>query len=228
MTPAFTAAARDRSAPWDFRGSVHGELYCLTDRALSGLGHLDQARRMLAAGVRVIQLRDKTATDQELSGDARAIAALCRESGAWFIINDRLRLARDCGAHGVHIGQGDGSIEAARSILGPGALIGRSTHNEEQLRAAFRERPDYVAVGPVFGTRTKANPDPETGTGLVERALELAGGLPVVAIGGIDLTNIDRVPARALVAVISGVAAGTDITAAARTLRARALARTRA
>ncbi len=125
----------------------------------------------------------------------------------------------------MHLGQGDGLVPQARAVLGPGAIIGRSTHNEGQLRAALAEQPDYVAVGPVFGTRTKANPDPETGTALVGLALSLAGGIPVVAIGGIGAANVALVPARALVAVISSVAGAADIEGAARAMRALALQR---
>ncbi|MDX2177070.1 MAG: thiamine phosphate synthase [Candidatus Sumerlaeia bacterium] len=201
----------------------HGpDLYCITDRALSRLSNPEQARRFLAGGARVVQLRDKSADEAMLRADADAIRRLTADAAALFIVNDDWRLAAACGADGVHLGQGDTAPAQVRAATAAGFLIGRSTHNAGQLAAALAEPVDYVAVGPVFGTSTKANADPATGTGLVAEAARTSPA-PIVAIGGISAANAHAVLAvapRAWLAVIGAVCAAPDITAAVLALRA--------
>jgi len=129
--------------------------------------------------------------------------ALARPRDAVVIVNDRADIAKLAGAEGVHLGQDDLSPLAARAILGPAALIGRSTHSIAQIEAASTEPVDYLAIGPVFGTTTKATGYDAVGLGMVTKAAST--GRPVVAIGGIKLHNAASVIAAgaASVAVIS-------------------------
>ncbi len=112
--------------------------------------------------------------------------------GVTFVVNDRADVAFAAEASGVHVGQEDLRAEAARSVIGPGKLIGVSTHNLDQFKDAAASSADYVAVGPVFSTSTKANPDPVVGIELIRRARRLTGK-PIVAIGGITLESAAEV-----------------------------------
>lgn len=127
-------------------------------------------------------------------------------------MNDRVDLALMCGGAGVHVGQDDVSPSAARQLLGPGAIVGYSTHTSAQIEAAATEPVTYLAIGPVFGTRTKATGYEAVGLHLVTEAARLSRGLPVVAIGGITLeTAADVIAAGASgVAVIGDLLAGGD------------------
>ncbi len=131
-------------------------------------------------------------------------------SGATIIVNDRADVALLSGADGVHVGQDDLPVRAVRQLLGRDALVGISTHTPEQIEAALLERISYIAVGPVFTTRTKATGETEVGLELVRRAATRAGGRPVVAIGGITLARAAAVieAGASTVAVIADLLAG--------------------
>lgn len=143
-------------------------------------------RRVVAAladaGVQILQYRNKRDTDETVAADARLIRATA--PGIRLILNDRVSLAAALGWDGVHLGQDDMPASEARAIVGPTVWIGLSTHNEAQTRAANLEPVDYIAIGPVFATGSKANPDPVIGLDGVRRARALTGK-PLVAIGGI-------------------------------------------
>lgn len=143
----------------------------------------------LEAGVRLIQLRAKGMASGPLLELADALAASTREAGATFIVNDRADIAAQCGADGVHVGQDDLSPADVRAVVGPRAIVGVSTHSDAQLDAALGQPVSYVAVGPVFATRTKATGYEAIGFEQVRRAAVAAhgAGLPLVAIGGITL-----------------------------------------
>lgn len=189
------------------------KLYPLTDARLSGLAHAEQVRRLAAGGARLVQLREKHAPAREFYAAAAAAVAAARASGVTLIVNDRADIALAAGAGGVHLGQDDLDPSAARRLLGDEFLIGYSTHDLEQARAAARLPVDYVAFGPVFPTRTKANPDPTVGLEALARVRDALGpDLPLVAIGGIT-----RETARAAldagadsVAVVSALVAGGE------------------
>lgn len=138
-------------------------------------------------GVEVLQYRNKTGTEAEILADARAMREAAG-SGLLLILNDWPELAVAAGFDGVHVGQADLSPAEARGIVGPGKILGVSTHNEAQLRAADRELVDYIAIGPVFATATKANPDPVVGLEGVRLARCLTSQT-LVAIGGITVEN---------------------------------------
>jgi thiamine-phosphate pyrophosphorylase len=170
--------------------------YVITHEGLSGVDHLEQVRRLLAAGVRLVQLRDKGARAPEaLEPMIRACAQACHARGATLIVNDDPRLAVLGGADGVHVGQDDMSPSEVRSIVGPDRIVGLSTHNREQFERALAEPVDYIAVGPVFGTTTKENPDPATGLELVRHAAARLqrDRRALVVIGGVDATNLRSV-----------------------------------
>ncbi len=181
-------------------------LYAITDYQLSNLAHEEIVQLMLAGGARWIQLRDKEASAREMLEAARRCLALTREAGARLIVNDRVDIALTAEADGVHLGQGDLAVEEAREILGEKKIIGISTHSIEQVREALDTSADYIAVGPVYPTSTKANADPVVGLELVREARRLADR-PLVAIGGITLDRAPEVIAAGAdsVAVISAL-----------------------
>ena len=164
-------------------------LYPITDARLSGLSHAEQVLRLSLGGARTVQLREKQKEAREFFIEAEAALQVARAKGVRLIINDRVDLALALGADGVHLGQDDLPPEAARGILGPGAVIGFSTHNLEQALAAARLPIDYLALGPIFPTTSKENPDPLVGLDGLRRVRKAVPHLPLVAIGGITLEN---------------------------------------
>ena len=163
------------------------------------------------AGVDVLQYRNKTGTEAEIFADARVMREAAG-SGLLLIMNDRPDLAVAAGFDGVHVGQTDVSPVEARGIVGPAKILGVSTHNEVQLRAADREPVDYIAIGPVFATATKANPDPIVGIEGIRIARSLTRKT-LVAIGGITVENAAAVRQAGAdsIAVISAIfAPGRD------------------
>ena len=165
------------------------KIYPLTDVGLTGLTHAEQVRRLAKGGATLIQLRDKTSGAREFLESARAAVIAARECGVKLIINDRADIAVAVGADGVHLGQDDLPVSAARELLGTKAIIGLSTHSLSQAEAATKLAIDYLALGPVFSTSTKDDTAPELGlTGLTEIRHRIAE-FPLVAIGGI---TVDR------------------------------------
>jgi len=164
--------------------------YPITDRRLSGLSHCEQVKRLIDGGATLIQLREKIAAPREFFDDAREALRVAQSAHVKLIINDRVDIALALKADGVHLGQTDMPVAAARRVLGDDAIIGYSTHNIDQVRAAVELPIDYLAFGPVFATTSKANPDPVAGVNDLERAKRLVGELPLVAIGGIAAANL--------------------------------------
>lgn len=164
-------------------------LYPITDSRLSGLSHAEQVSRLSLGGAQLIQLREKHMEAREFFREAGAALQLARERGVRLIINDRVDIALALGADGVHLGQDDLPPTAARRILGERAVIGFSTHNVDQAVAAASLPIDYLAIGPIFPTKSKANPDPTVGLDGLRRVQEAVPNLPLVAIGGITLEN---------------------------------------
>jgi thiamine-phosphate pyrophosphorylase len=173
----------------------------------------------LAGGVDLFQLRMKGAADDAVLRVAERARALCAAAGVPFLVNDRPDLAARAGADGVHVGQDDAPVAAARAVVGPGAVVGRSTHAPEQLAASADA--DYVAVGPVHATPTKPG-RPAAGAAYVAHAAAHAPpGLPWFAIGGIDAATLPAVleaGARRVV-VVRAIADADDPEAAARHLK---------
>ena len=166
-------------------------LYAIVDRTTLDSRDLrldDFARELRDAGVTLLQYRDKSGTPQEILRAAEEIAAVFAGVEATLILNDRADLAVLAGWSGVHVGHLDLPPAAVRRVLGAGRVIGVSTHNDEQVRAADAGEADYVAVGPVFATSTKLNAEPVVGLEGVRRARALTAK-PIVAIGGITREN---------------------------------------
>ena len=167
------------------------KLYVITDeRYHPGRSMLEVIEAALMGGADVVQLRDKRATKKELYQKAVELRQLTARYGKLFIVNDNPDIALAVDADGVHLGQDDMPLAAARRIMGD-RIIGISTHSLEQARRAEAEGADYIGVGPVFATQTKENATPVT----VELVRQVAGAIriPFVAIGGIKLHNVDQV-----------------------------------
>ena len=197
------------------------DLYVVTDRELSkGRSDAEVARLAYEGGADVVQLRMKNADGREMLEQANLIRGYADEMCKLFIVDDRVDIAMASGADGVHLGQSDMPLEAARKLMGDDAIIGISVDNVEEAIAAQEGGADYVGVGAVFQTSTK--PDAQQGVGLgavfeVRQAVDI----PVVAIGGINRGNIqDVIRAGAdAAAVVSAVVAQDDVSAAAHELR---------
>lgn len=178
---------------------------------------------LAAAGVDVVQLRERGLPPDDLRAEARACAAAADAAGILFIVNDDPELARACGADGVHVGQDDGDVAAVRALLGPDRIIGRSTRGGAMLDRAAADGADYASVGPVWATPTKPG-RPPVGLSAVADAARRAR-IPWFAIGGIDTRRVQRVAAlgcrRAV--VVRAVCDADDPGAAAQLLRARLL-----
>jgi len=186
-------------------------LYVILDRSVARSPDLPALlEAVLAGGCRVVQLREKTMPMAELFPLALALRERCRQAGALFIVNDRADLALAVGADGLHVGQGDLPGASARRLLRPGMILGVSTHDEPQARQALEDGADYVAVGSIFPTGTKAGFQ-LVGTDLL-RKLRPAIPVPLVAIGGITEANVGEVMAAGAdgVAVISAVCGALD------------------
>ncbi|MGC2526874.1 MAG: thiamine phosphate synthase [Candidatus Acidiferrum sp.] len=186
-------------------------LYVILDASLITSSERDCALGLAEAGVRLLQYRNKSALSRQYLENSRELAETLRLHGVSFIVNDRPDVAFLAGANGVHVGQDDLDIEQARRVLGDDKLVGVSTHNLEQFERAAKSSADYVAVGPVFSTSSKANPDPVVGLDFLRRVRALTDK-PIVAIGGITL---DRAAAGIeagadSVAVISGILNAPD------------------
>ena len=159
-------------------GPLHGYAYC--------------TEILTAHEIAFVQLRVKDLAREEIRPIARAMRRLTEGTKTRFVINDDPALAAEIGADGVHIGQNDMPYPEARGVAGDAAIIGISTHSEEQVRMACGLFPDYIGVGPVYPTPTKKNPDPVIGLSAMQKMLSLAT-VPAVAIGGISLENLPDV-----------------------------------
>jgi thiamine-phosphate pyrophosphorylase len=201
-----------------------GGIYGITDDALSrGRSSIEVVRLLLAAGVRVIQYREKAKSARLMYEECLAICDLTRRAGATFIVNDHVDLAMAVGADGVHVGQDDLPPEKVRELVGPGMVIGLSTHAPGQAAAADRLAGviDYLGVGPVFATGTKKDAAAPVGFALLDYAAANVR-LPYVAIGGIKESNIAAVRSRGagMIAIVSDIVGADDIPAKVAALRA--------
>ncbi len=197
-------------------------LYCILD-----LGYTPEANAvavtagLLEGGADLLQLRAKGHDAATIRRVAEKLIPLCRSAGVPFILNDFPELASELGADGVHIGQDGGPLSAAREIMGPGKLIGRSTHSLDQARAALAEGFDYIGFGPLFPTPTKPG---RPGIGLQDIAAmerEVGPRIPAFCIGGIKRANLTEVLAAGArrVVIVSDLLTAADVRAATREAR---------
>lgn len=195
-------------------------VYLVTDPTLSnGRTELEVARAAARGGIRLIQYRDKLAGKRLYLEKARALAALCRELGIDLLLNDHVDIASLVDCAGIHLGQEDLPTAEAKLLLGPTKIVGRSTHDPEQAMAAIRDGADYINIGPVFATSTKATPVRPVGLDMV-REIARVSTVPVTTMGGIGMDNAaDVVRAGAdRVAVVTAITQAPDISEAARQL----------
>jgi thiamine-phosphate pyrophosphorylase len=163
-------------------------IYAILDPNLASSPLVHLAESLAKAGVRLIQLRDKRSSTRRIYLQACELAAALRPMDVRFIVNDRPDIAMMSRAEGVHVGQNDLPAEEARRICARPRWVGVSTHSLEQLREADRTSADYIAVGPIFPTGTKENPDPVVGIDFLRRVRPMTRK-PLVAIGGITLES---------------------------------------
>ncbi|MDD5349771.1 MAG: thiamine phosphate synthase [Chthoniobacteraceae bacterium] len=175
---------------------------------------------MLAGGVGIVQLRAKGRPLDEIAALARRLQPLARAAGVPFVLNDHVPLAAELGLDGAHVGQDDLSVAEARRLLGPGRIVGKSTHSLAQAEAAAAEAPDYLGFGPLFATPTKPDYRP-IGTDDIRRAHERVA-LPIYCIGGIKRENTPAVLAAGArrVVIVSGILQAPGIAAYCREVNA--------
>lgn len=197
------------------------KVYPITDVGLTGLTHAEQVARLIRGGATLIQLREKLLPPKDFLEQAKRAIDVAHAEGVRIIINDRVDVALALSADGVHLGQDDMPPAAARSLLGDRALIGFSTHTLPQALSARALPIDYLAIGPIFRTSSKANPEPAVGLADLKRVRDAIGDFPLVAIGGITAKDVHNTlkAGATCVAVIGAVLANPlDITAAMETL----------
>jgi thiamine-phosphate pyrophosphorylase len=175
---------------------VFPRLYAIIDPSLLTISELTLADALAGSGVELIQYRNKTGSSRQFFQVSAQLSSALRPRGVRLIVNDRADIALLAGAGGVHVGQEDLGVEEARAICDPAGKserwVGVSTHNLEQVAAADRTSADYIAVGPIFPTATKKNPDPVVGTEFLRQARRITKK-PLVAIGGITLERAAEV-----------------------------------
>lgn len=196
-------------------------LYVLISSNIAVSSVKETAKLVIDGGADAIQLREKTISDDEFISLAGEIRDIIAGSGTLLIINDRINVAREVNADGVHLGQNDMSVSEARNIIGNEKIIGVSTHSIIQARQAQKEGADYIAIGPLFSTRTK---DYEPSIGLkIIREISGAINIPFVAIGAITLENLDEVlkAGASRVAVCSAIISSKDILSSTRQFKTK-------
>lgn len=198
-------------------------IYAVTDRAWTGKMSLyDQVEAALKGGATMVQMREKGLTDENVQDyleEARRLRRLTERYNVPFLIDDHVKLALLCGADGVHVGQSDMEAGRAREILGPDKILGVTAKTVEQALKAQDQGADYLGSGAVFGTSTKSDALPMTKERLGEICRSVS--IPVVAIGGICLENIEKLQGSQVAgaAIVSGIFGARDIEATTRQLR---------
>jgi thiamine-phosphate pyrophosphorylase len=164
--------------------------YFITDANLSRAGNIHDVKAALAAGVEIVQYREKLKSTKEMHEEAWLLRKLCKD--IIFLINDRVDIAQAVCASGVHLGQSDMPYSAARKILGKKKIIGVTVHSLEEAKKAHRIGADYLGISPIFKTLTKPDTLSPVGVELIRR-IRLKTTIPLVAIGGINLSNAQEV-----------------------------------
>ena len=199
-------------------------LYAVTDRHwLSGRKLSDVVKESLEGGVTFVQLREKELDEETFLKEAKELKELCRQYNVPFVINDNVELAKKIDADGVHVGQNDMEAGDVRAMLGPDKIIGVSAQTVEQAILAEKRGADYLGVGAVFKTGSKADADDVSFETL--KAICDAVSIPVIAIGGITLENVKELSGSGIcgIAVISAIYAAGDIKKAAEDLKAETI-----
>ncbi|MBL7091880.1 MAG: thiamine phosphate synthase [Candidatus Omnitrophica bacterium] len=198
-------------------------LYVILDVDIAGPGGdiVEIARKTISAGADILQLRAKSCSDRRILKIGRAIKNLVRKSKVLFVLNDRADLARIIDADGLHLGREDLPVKDARNILDNNKIIGLSTHSVEEAKEAERQKADYIAIGPIFPTATKPQSIALT-PGIITKIKDKVK-IPFVAVGGINLDNLDQVKAGGAqrVAVCRAIITAKDVFAVTKEFRQR-------
>jgi thiamine-phosphate pyrophosphorylase len=200
------------------------QLYAILDLGYVSPGRAEEvAAALLRGGADLLQLRAKGYGKDKISEVATGLIPLCRAAGVPFILNDHPDLAAALGADGVHIGQDDGTLADARAVVGPGKMIGRSTHSLAQAKAALEDGFDYIGFGPLFPTPTKAG-RPAIGLEQIREMEDAVGSrIPAFCIGGIKPDSLDEVLSAGArrVVIVSALLTAPDVEAATREVKDR-------
>ncbi len=191
---------------------LHGiKLYVLISGSIAAKSVIETTRLVIDGGADAIQLREKTISDSEFITLAEEVRDITTKNGTLLIINDRVHIAREINADGVHLGQQDMSASEARDIVGNEKIIGVSTHSVIQAKQAQKDGADYIAIGPIYPTRTK-DYEPSVGIEII-REISEAVNIPFIAIGAITLDNLDKVlkAGASRIAVCSAIIGSKDI-----------------
>lgn len=194
-------------------------VYAITDRRwLDGMSLYEAVKRALEAGISIIQIREKDLKDEDFLAEATKIVDLCKSYGALSIINDNVEVARKSQASGIHIGQDDADLKTIRENFPDDFIIGVTVHNKDQAIKAYKNGADYLGCGAIFPTGSKSDADLMTIDTL--REITASVEIPVVAIGGINKTNIKDLKETGIdgISVISAIFKEDDITAASKDL----------
>ena len=186
-------------------------LYVLISSNIATKSVKETAELVIHGGADAIQLREKTISDTEFKSLSREIHDLTTKTGILLIINDRINVAKEVNADGVHLGQFDKTVSEARNILGTGKIIGVSTHTISQAKEAQKLGADYIAVGPIYSTKTKTH-EPPVGLNLIQEITKVVD-IPIIAIGAITLSNVKEVlrAGASRIAVCSAIINSKDI-----------------
>lgn len=187
-------------------------LYFITDSRLTKKTVIEDVKSAIKGGVKIIQYREKDASKKQMLVEAKEIRKLCQKNGVIFLVNDRIDIALAADADGVHIGQDDARYETARKLLGENKIIGLTTHNVNESVKAEKLGADYIGLSPIFPTSTKADAGKACGTGMITEVKKYVK-IPVVAIGGINESNIWKVLKAGAknIAIISAILAKDDV-----------------
>jgi thiamine-phosphate pyrophosphorylase len=198
-----------------------GKLHLLTDRVVqTRFSHLELTVQGIKGGADLIQFRQKSGSTLELIDTARQMKKICTDSGVPLIVNDRLDVALACDADGVHLGQDDFPIDLARKWLGSEKIIGGSASNLEEAQKCQQQGADYIGLGPIYTTTSKADAGPICGLDLLRQIVKQIP-LPIIAIGGIQEANIAELLSAGAygIAIISAICCQPDPAAATRRLK---------
>ena len=192
-------------------------LYFITDSKLTKKTVLEDVKSAIKAGVKLIQYREKDASTKQMIEEAKEIIKLCGNSDVLFLVNDRVDVALAADADGIHIGQDDMHYDIARQLLGKNRIIGVTAHNVEEAAAAEKMVADYVGLSPIFETITKSDAGKACGPSMISKVKENIK-IPLVAIGGINESNIDEVLGGGAknIAIISAIIGKDDVEMAAK------------
>lgn len=197
-------------------------IYGMTARKFSrGRSNIDVVQQMIAGGVKIIQYREKRphTSHRVMLDECRQLRTLTREHGVLFIVNDHVDIAMLTDADGVHVGQDDLPVDQVRKLVGSDKIIGLSTHSPQQAQKAMDVGADYIGVGPIFSTRTKADVCDPVGLEYLAYAAKNVT-IPFVAIGGIKTHNIEQVSrlGAKTICLVTEIVGADDIVAMTRTL----------